>query len=281
MNKERIAHRFSSAISTYEDEAVEQRHIAEQLASMIKFWGEAKSLNFKRIAEVGCGTGLLSKILVKLFSPETLWLNDLCCSVKDIFNSYENTFFCGGDIEKILQESEQFYANKGGNNLIDKTTIFPLENDLIASSSVIQWLDSPIEFLLNCKKYLSEKGIVAVSTFGEKNFLEIREITGRGLRYIPLEELKNKIANQYTILASAQSSIKQIFSTPMEVLLHLKRTGVTGVSDVSEGGEFKWSKSRLEKFCIEYQERFSQTEAKESKGVTLTYNPIFLILQNK
>ena len=60
------------------------------------------------------------------------------------------------------------------------------------------------------------------------------------------------------------------FPTPIDVLHHLRMTGVTGTE------KHTWSRGRLQTFCDEYRNRFGSAE-----GVSLTYQPIYVICRYK
>jgi malonyl-ACP O-methyltransferase BioC len=262
MNKQRIAHRFSSAISTYDKAAVEQRHIANQLFRMLLDFYRQHNLPTPRyIAEIGCGTGILSRLLHTNFTPDSLYLNDLCAEVAPLFKDWSNTIFVAADAESAE---------------------IPKDNDLIATSSVIQWFDAPLDFLLGCKKYLSADGILALSSFGPNNFRQIKELTGRGLHYYTLGEMVEALAPHYEIIVAREEEIEQSFSSPSEVLRNLKETGVTGLSGGNILGEedFRWSRAKLNSFCNSYIERYPAKYV-GPEAVTLTYHPIYLILKRK
>ena len=61
------------------------------------------------------------------------------------------------------------------------------------------------------------------------------------------------------------------FDSPLEVLKHLKQTGVTGTE------KKVWSRGRLQQFCENYSRLFSNEQGK----VSLTYHPIYLLAKKK
>ncbi len=264
MNKGRIAHRFSSAISTYDKAAVEQRHIANQLFRMLlDYYAQNKLPHPRRVAEIGCGTGILSRLLYTNFNPDSLYLNDLCAEVAPLFDGWEKTTFVASDAEAME---------------------IPTANDLIATSSVIQWFDAPLNFLIGCRNYLADGGILAVSCFGPNNFRQIRELTGRGLYYYSIDETVNALAPYYDIIVAREEEIEQSFTSPQAVLRNLKETGVTGLSGGElQGGkeeDFRWSRAKLNSFCSSFIERYPAKYV-GPEAVTLTYHPIYLILKRK
>ena len=60
------------------------------------------------------------------------------------------------------------------------------------------------------------------------------------------------------------------FPTPADVLRHLKRTGVNGLS------RRKWTRKDLSDFCRTYSELFGT-----AGGCTLTYHPVFVLARKQ
>lgn len=76
---------------------------------------------------------------------------------------------------------------------------------------------------------------------------------------------------QYKLLTAEESLIILKLDSPMDVLRHLKATGVTGVR------YFQWNRKTIKDFTLSYKELYSTLEGQ----VTLTYHPIYLIAQKK
>lgn len=249
-SKQLIARRFSKAIETYPHEARVQQQIAEKMCSLLQLHLPTQSL--RHIIEFGCGTGTYSRLLLHSLHPEHLLLNDLCEEMqhccKDILN--EQVSFLSGDAE---------------------TLDFPDKTDLLTSCSVLQWFEHPDLFFQKCKEILNEQGYIAFSTFGKENMKEIRQLTGEGLVYRSIEELTDSLSTSYHIVHTEEEVIPLKFNTPMEVLYHLKQTGVTGVCNKT------WTRSKLNLFCREYERLYSS----EKGSVLLTYHPIYIIAKKR
>ena len=93
-------------------------------------------------------------------------------------------------------------------------------------------------------------------------------VTGTGLSYLPLEWLHGLLtdAGLRAVLAE-EEHLTLSFSSPSDVLRHLKHTGVTGITRTA------WTPGRLARFSDEYLHRFGTPEG----NVTLTYHPVYLI----
>ena len=111
---------------------------------------------------------------------------------------------------------------------------------------------------------------MAVSTFGPCNMYEPNLLSGVGLGYLSLPAWKQAVRQAgYTVVHAGEESVTLSFPSPIEVLKHIKQTGVAGISRHS------WSKGMLNDFITRYTDRFSLPEG----GVALSYHPLYLILK--
>lgn len=249
INKQLITRRFSRAVETYNREAVVQKRIAHRMSDMLNHYLPRPC---HRVLEIGSGTGFLTRHLVNTLHPQQLVLNDICLEMStcfaDLLGSGRATFLAG-DAEQLA---------------------FPPGQDLIVSCSALQWFVSPEQFFERCNALLRQKGYFAFTTFGKDNLKEITSVTGSGLHYRTLQELQHALASHYEIITSSEERISITFDTPLQVLYHLKHTGVTAVQQQA------WTKGDLQAFCNEYTRLFGKGDS-----VTLTYHPIYIIAKKK
>lgn len=254
MNKPLIAERFSKAIATYPQEANVQKQIAGKMIHLLQ---KHLSAPCPKVIEFGCGTGIYSRMLLRTLRPEHLLLNDLCPEMKhcckDLLKEQQVTFL-PGDAETIS---------------------FPGRTSLITSCSALQWFESPEKFFQRCNYLLSKQGYFAFSTFGKENMKEIRTLTGNGLPYRSLKELKTALSPYFEILHAEEEFLHLPFEHPVKVLYHLKQTGVTGLSTQSPTNV--WTRRDLHHFCEHYIRQFGSHDT----SVSLTYHPIYIIAKKK
>lgn len=247
MDKQLIAERFARARATYSREARVQQQVAEKMTGLLQH--TVPDAHFDRIAEFGCGTGLYSRLLHETWHPSLLHLNDLCPEMH----------FCLTELTE--QPGVRFEAGDA------ETCYLPDRLDLLTSCSTLQWFNAPARFFARSISLLHPGGVLAFSTFGLRNLHEIRTLTGNGLKYTPPEQLQEELENVgYRILHLEQEKAMLHFPTPVDVLRHLRMTGVTGTEKQT------WSRGRLQHFCDEYINRFNSEQ-----GVSLTYQPIYII----
>ncbi len=237
-----------SAGESYSRHAFVQREIASTLADIIEdFAPEPASV--KNILEIGCGTGFLTSELASKFGSAQWHLNDISPKM------------CELAAKNLPEDAARVFAENA------MSAEFPKNMDLILSSSCFQWLDD-LPSLFKKLSAISKSGaILAFSTFGDRNFFQIRSITGSGLKYPPLGAVKSALADAgYSVLYAAEDIMDVEFGSPRAVLEHMKSTGVNG------GFSRFWTPKKLADFSASYACGFSS-----GGGVVLTYNPIYII----
>ncbi len=247
INKDLVKFRFKKTIRTYDSSAVIQKDMAFRLIEKIlEYCGN----NFHKVFEFGAGTGLLSKNIYGKINFDEYYANDIIEESEFcIKNIIKDVKFLAGDIERIELE-ENF--------------------DLILSNAVMQWIYDTDELLLKIRKNIKDDGYFAFTTFGEKNYEEIRQTTGVSLNYLKAETLKEKCSRFFEIVNFEENLQTLYFDTPLDVLKHIKYSGTNAIKTLN------WTVSKLKTFDEYYKKNFSS-----GCKVTLTYNPIFVVLKAK
>ncbi len=241
-DKELIRRRFEQRLESYDSLATVQRAIAERLAERIFEHMERPPLT---AVEIGTGTGFLTRPLTARFSTTHWLLNDLVAGSR-----------------AFLPEGLPFVAGDG------ETMELPERIDLIASASTVQWFDDLPLFLERAARRLAPGGVVALSTFGPAHFREITATTGQGLDYPTLESLAAWCeAAGLEPLHAEQWEEQKRYDNPIEVLRHLKATGVNAV--VAE----RWTHGRLRRFEADYRRLYPD--------VPLTFHPLLMIARKR
>lgn len=252
IEKDRVARSFLRGMPTYEEQAVVQRLVNEQLIGLLESLGRNR---YTRILEVGSCTGMFSRLLYETFSPEQFFLNDL---VPEFFQTVKKKLVTaeGASILPLFGDIEHLELPDG--------------LDLVASSSTFQWLEDLPRFFTKVHRALAEGGVFAFSMFGEETYYEIKELTGAGLRYPSFALVRDQVAENFKILHADIDRDHLHFDHPREVLGHIRATGVGGV------GGFNWTPRRYERFVGDYQDRFSTEQ-----GVMLSYVSYMFIAQKR
>ena len=237
MNKSLIRKRFEKGLSTYDENAVVQKIMAKNLVELLG------AVEFKNILELGCGTGVLTKEVTDNIRFEKYIAVDIVegCDkyIKEI----------SSEVKFIAEDIENFSTDE--------------KFDLIISNASFQWLDNLPLFLKRVKNLLSDNGVFAFTVFGKDNYSEMSDFVEKIPEYYSREELKKMLPD---FKKSEIKENKQVleFSTPTEVLYHIKNTGVNALSQT------RWTKSDLLNFEKNYP--------KNPNGMyRLTYHPIYVI----
>lgn len=235
MNKDLIHNRFAKNLKSYDENAKIQKRMAEKLVTYID------NREHKKILELGCGTGFLTKLITNNINFESYKTIDIVENCKEYIEQINP------EIEFIHDDIENFIENN-----IEKY-------DLIISNASLQWVDDFEKVINSLKKFLNKDGELIFSTFGLENFREIYHIVGTSLKYYSISELQKMFPNS---IIEPEIHI-MAFESPKEVLRHLQQTGVNAIVDT------KWTKTDLIKFENGYENICSRRP-------TLTYNPIYI-----
>ncbi len=244
VNPKILKQKFEKSMPKYNENASVQREMAEQLVELlIKNFGA----NFGQVLELGAGTGLLTEILASRLTFNGITCNDIVEKSK---------FY----LDKILKDYTFIIGNS--------TKIKPVKRfDLVVSNAMFQWFSSLSAALENSTRFLNDGGILAFSTFSTENFKEIRSALGLSLDYLSLNEIKLALEPHYEVIEALEYERVLEFATPLELLAHLKNTGVNSLSSK------KMTFPEIKSFC-------ESISTKDGKA-RLTYAPVIVIVRKK
>jgi malonyl-ACP O-methyltransferase BioC len=246
--KKLITDRFTRAQNSYNQSAVAQQQIHKQLYRLLN----KHPHRLDQILEIGCGTGGFTRLL-QTDNKESAWiLNDLCPLP---------------DTLRVQMQDTNYTYLQGDAETLPFSGVYTL----IASASTIQWFSDPAAFIQRMARLLSEDGIFVFNTFGKQNLHEVKALTQIGLTYPTLQEVEAWAANAFDIEVMEEEEITLWFDSPLDVLKHLKQTGVTATQQVGV-----WTAGRLKAFIEQYHLHYS-TNGK----VHLTYHPLYFVLRKR
>ncbi|MGL1931870.1 MAG: methyltransferase domain-containing protein [Desulfotalea sp.] len=249
-NKNLVAEKFLSSAGTYDQHAVAQKESAKLLIQALKKLNN----NWDRVLEIGCGTGILTRSIVKEFVPKTYYLNDLSLELCQISSN-----FCGSGSEYQLLPGDA------------ETVSLPSNLDLCVSSSTLQWFDNLGLFLQKIKALLSSKGYLGISVYSAGTMAELSSLTGDGLNYCTYNKLVNKVSENYEIIYSVETSQTLFFDSLIDIIHHIKFTGVGGIEKSK-----KYDRKTLNLLEKSYTEQFATVD-----GFPVTYNTTTIVAKNK
>jgi len=251
MNRTEVIKRsFRKNLDTYDAHATAQNIISNVLHDIIINHYQKKP---RSILEIGCGTGFLTRNIINSYIPQHYYLNDLNEQVTELLAKYikdcPHTFLIG-----------------------DAQTIeMPFNIDLVISASTLQWFNNPQNIFKKIANLLSDEGYFFFSTFGSQNLQEIKQLTSQGLEYLQCTELKTILEDDFEIFFVFEEIISLTFNSPINILKHLKYTGVTGPFSTI------WTKAKLDRFVENYATLWQD----ESRSFPLTYHPIYFGMRKR
>lgn len=250
IDKNLVKQRFARSLRTYSEQAVVQQQTA---ARMMKALVKAADNRFPAILEIGCGAGMLTRLIEQQLDYDCLLANDLAPQCMAHVGEINNCSFVAGDIETMKYPWGKF--------------------DLIISNATFQWLDHLDAALEKFSNWLKPGGIMAFSTFGPENIKELAMLGGRSLNYLSYADIVAITRKKFTLCFEHEDVITLEFMTPLAALQHLKATGVNSLPARHKHTNISIStKSALQKLSEAYIKTHSTPN-----GVSLTYHPVIII----
>ena len=214
---------FGKNFSTYDENAIIQKKVAENLTNFIS--KKFNNQKFDKVIELGCGTGIFTREFLKKIEINEIDLND-CFNTRDYFKeiNYKN-FICDDMNEAIIKNY-----------------------DIVISSSSFQWIED-LEKLIESISKKSEK--LAFSIYIDGNLKEIAEHFGVGLKYKKIEDILIILKKYFKNIEYYSEEKTLNFSSPIEALRHLKKTGVT-IKNITSIYDIKSYKNTLLTYNMAY-----------------------------
>jgi len=239
----RVGERFTRSLGTYTQHAHAQRLIAGRLADLISEYVQAP--HFRKVIEIGSGTGIFSHIWCRKIDAEHAVFMDLCDM--PVYGVAREESYLKGDAE--IKIETQSYSDPGS-------------IDAILSASAVQWFSNPEAFYAHCHALLRQGGILALSTFSPGNLPELCSLRSDPMYYPSASELKSYM-HMFNDVIIMEETVEIDFTTPMEALRHLRLTGVTGSGAVA-------STTGIRRFV----ERYPQNKRGR---YSLTFKPLYIL----
>lgn len=204
-DKSLIAERFGRSCRSYDTSATAQKAIADRLNGMIDL--ALGGMMPDDILEIGCGTGLLTRLIADRLRPSTLILWDIAPISGELPGLHRQ---CDAEAEIRRQSPDSL--------------------DMIISASTIQWFNSPAAFIRCCRPLLRPGGILAFSTFGPDNLAELQPYLKSSLNYADLPAWSTILqSSDFEVVTSLEEHITLTFTDTASLLRHLRLTGVNAL----------------------------------------------------
>jgi malonyl-CoA O-methyltransferase len=209
-----IAARFSAAAPTYHDSAAIQRSVAERLSTML-----AGNEAADRILEIGCGTGLLTACLCRLFPRARIDALDLA----------------GGMVAQCrarLADAEGLRCHEADLNAFRAEALYPL----IVSSSALHWMYPLAGVMQTLAGLLTDQGRLVFALMVRGTLAELSAARARAAPHKPPARRLPTMMAIRAALAQAGLRIEEeheenrrhVYNSAGDLLRQLHDQGLTG-----------------------------------------------------
>jgi malonyl-CoA O-methyltransferase len=245
-----IAARFSAAASTYHASAIIQRSVAERLSAMLA--GDEAA---DRILEIGCGTGLLTARLCRLFPRARIDALDIA----------------GGMVTQCrarLAGTSGLFCHEVDLNKFRAEALYPL----IVSSSTLHWMDPMVEVMETLAGMLSGQGRLVFALMVRGTLAELQAARQRATPHkLPARELPTMLTVQAALVQAGlrieeerEESRRQAYASAGDLLRQLHEQGLTG-GPLARSGRLL-NRADLRRLTLDYDRRYC-----EGDGVYASY----------
>ncbi len=242
MDKKNIINNFSKAASLYDRYADIQKISASHLLNSIETNG------FQNILEIGCGTGILTRLLTQKFSNARFKAIDISKKMLEVAKT------------RLKDERIDFVAGDAEYMPFDETF------DLIASNACFQWFEDLEKVIVRYKDLLSKNGVISFSIFGPLTFHELdvslkslsKDAFVEAANFVSKERLKTILDMSFQDVVIEEKIYEEEFRGLKDLLRKIKYTGTA--SSNSNGLVF-FGPRQLKKLESIYLSKFQRVKA--------------------
>lgn len=254
IDKEKVKDNFSQAVNSYEEHAVVQKYMAKKLLEMIE--EEEKAAE---ILEIGAGTGLCTERSIISFPQSNHLLVDISPAM---INKCRKKFAEQSKIDFLTADAENLALDK--------------KFDLILSNAAVQWFKNLAQTMERLLDHLTREGKMYFSTFGPKNFKELRDCfkdifkSSFSQRFLSKREIEDVIAQYCTKVNIKEEEYREKFATAYDFLQATKKIGANS----AKKDKPKLTPNRLRRLEELYEDRYS-----EAGEIIVTHHLLFVEVQ--
>lgn len=255
--KEQLAVRFGCRARHYDRVTPLQRQMGDELLAGVLRNMQGKPV--RRILELGCGSGALTSGLREMFPESELNAVDISAiMIEEARGRVE-------DVNWICRDAEVFAYEDVG------------RFDLIISNATVQWFEDPLTILMRYRSLLTDTGLLAVATFGDATFAELRNAFASAYR------ASGKRPRQHVLSMKPYSFWRSIFPHAEtheslrrlvypDVRAFLKAVKLAGAS-YTGGAPEPLNRAVLARMSEIYRQEYPDPSG---PGILVTYHVVFL-----
>ncbi len=241
-----IAKSFSKHAESYEQHALLQKDMAEQLTRFLPPSIPASVL------EIGCGTGLFTQKLIGANIAQ-LYLNDISPQMLTRLKS-----------SLALPSNTKLYC--GDACQLD----FP-SSDLIAANAVFQWFENPQDLVRRLKQFLNPEGHLIFSVFGPETLKEFRRIAriDGPISLYSLEQWILWLKNAGFVVKQSEKEIRKThWSDTRSLMKNLQQVGAVPIR--------KLSYREVKRLISDYENSFATVDGVSSEWEIFYFSAVLI-----
>lgn len=245
VNKNKVAKNFGASAISYDHTTPIQQEMAESLLASINEFFISRPFP-ERILEIGCGTGRLTSYLRRSFPHSEIVAVDISRHMlAATAQRFPEVTLIEADGEVFLKSADKQY-------------------DLIVSNATFQWFDDAIAALRNAQSMRSANGYLAISSFGQQTFSELRHSFVAAYKELlrqPRSHLVeminvNELRHQLPDALIEDHVIRLEFDRVIDFLRSLQKAGVVNAHHSIQ----PLKRDVLSKMVTNYQQNFSNQD---------------------
>lgn len=225
MTISKIENNFSRHAHLYDKHAHVQSLAADELIRRLG------SKRYKRILDIGCGTGNYTRILHQMFKDARITALDISREMIDAAKKK-----CGNDnIEFIVADAEENWDSPSPRE--DHALGQPLFFDLITSNATFQWLGDFGRVMKKYKNLIEPGGRILFSIFGPLTYRELAQSLKDALgsktsisaeKFLNKSQLSEVMGRNFPGFSIEERIIEKEHSALIHLLNSIKYTGTRG-----------------------------------------------------
>lgn len=267
-----IAMRFSAAASTYHASATVQRYVAGRLSALL-----AGDEAFDRILEIGCGTGLLTARMCRLFP----------CARIDALDMADGMV---AQCRARLAGASGLHCHVADLNTFRADAPYPL----IVSSSALHWMYPLAGVMETLAGLLTDQGRLVFAIMVRGTLAELSAARQRAAPHkLPARRLPTMLTVRGALAQAGlrieeerEESRRQVYASAGDLLRQLHNQGLTG-GPLARSGRLL-NRADLRRLALDYDRRYRAGDgvyasyqvayfrARKGSGAATTLNPYAL-----
>jgi len=216
MNKLKKIKDFNSAADHYDNDAIMQSMIAEELIDRLHYI----KINPKRILDIGSATGRNAILLEKIFPAAEIYELDFSIDMLRVSMNKSSGF------RKLFSSKKRYFINADMDLLPFHDNTF----DLIVSSNSIQWSENINALFKNINNLLTIDGLFLFSSFLKNTLIELQHFKEHVLtqNFLTIHEYADILNNNnFYDPVLIRDEYQNEYDGALSALRDLKKIGVT------------------------------------------------------